>query len=136
MDSSRVLIHVDVDCFYCQVEETRDRALIGKPLGVTQKNLVVTCNYEARSYGVSKLMTRSEVGLRPTEPNGHLMSGVHRLSGCVQGSPYGVERCVVMKRPTPRSTLLCGVGLDSISCDVGTDWADTTALWGGGTVGP
>jgi len=31
-------------------------SLCGKPLGIQQKNIVVTCNYEARSQGVHKLM--------------------------------------------------------------------------------
>jgi DNA polymerase iota len=39
-----------------QVEEVRNPALRGKPLGVTQKYLIVTSNYEARKLGVTKLM--------------------------------------------------------------------------------
>lgn len=53
---SRVIIHIDMDCFYAQVEERRDPALSGRPLGVRQKNIVVTCNYEARAAGVRKCM--------------------------------------------------------------------------------
>ncbi|XP_034232008.1 DNA polymerase iota isoform X2 [Thrips palmi] len=53
---SRVIIHIDMDCFYAQVEERRDPALAGRPLGVKQKNIVVTCNYEARAAGVKKCM--------------------------------------------------------------------------------
>jgi hypothetical protein len=36
-DATRVIVHVDVDCFYAQVEEHRHPALAGKPLAVTQK---------------------------------------------------------------------------------------------------
>lgn len=39
-------MHVDVDSFYAQVEELRNPALRGRPVGVTQKYLVVTTNYE------------------------------------------------------------------------------------------
>lgn len=39
-----------------QVEEVRNPTLRGRPVGVTQKYLVVTSNYEARHRGVSKLM--------------------------------------------------------------------------------
>ncbi|CAH2296660.1 DNA polymerase iota isoform X4 [Pelobates cultripes] len=53
---SRVIIHIDMDCFYAQVEMIRNPHLKTKPLGVQQKNIVVTCNYEARSLGVHKLM--------------------------------------------------------------------------------
>uniref|UniRef100_A0A8C9Q0D2 UmuC domain-containing protein n=1 Tax=Spermophilus dauricus TaxID=99837 RepID=A0A8C9Q0D2_SPEDA len=54
--SSRVIIHVDLDCFYAQVEMISNPELKDKPLGVQQKYLVVTCNYEARELGVTKLM--------------------------------------------------------------------------------
>ncbi|XP_029778219.1 DNA polymerase iota isoform X3 [Suricata suricatta] len=54
--SSRVIVHVDLDCFYAQVEMISNPGLKDKPLGVQQKYLVVTCNYEARKLGVKKLM--------------------------------------------------------------------------------
>ncbi|XP_045315049.1 DNA polymerase iota isoform X2 [Leopardus geoffroyi] len=57
VSSSRVIVHVDLDCFYAQVEMISNPELKGKPLGVQQKYLVVTCNYEARKLGVKKLMT-------------------------------------------------------------------------------
>ncbi|KFQ95384.1 DNA polymerase iota, partial [Nipponia nippon] len=53
----RVIVHVDLDCFYAQVEMIRNPELRDKPLGVQQKNIVVTCNYEARKLGVKKLMS-------------------------------------------------------------------------------
>lgn len=37
------------------MEEVRNPALKGKPVGVTQKYLIVTSNYEARARGVTKL---------------------------------------------------------------------------------
>lgn len=52
----RIIVHIDVDAFYSQVEELRDPSLRGRPLAVTQKYLVVTCNYAARARGVTKLM--------------------------------------------------------------------------------
>ncbi|XP_006970156.1 DNA polymerase iota isoform X1 [Peromyscus maniculatus bairdii] len=57
ISSSRVIVHVDLDCFYAQVEMISNPELKDKPLGVQQKYLVVTCNYEARKLGVKKLMT-------------------------------------------------------------------------------
>ncbi|XP_051019527.1 DNA polymerase iota isoform X2 [Acomys russatus] len=56
ISSSRVIAHVDLDCFYAQVEMISNPELKDKPLGVQQKYLVVTCNYEARKLGVRKLM--------------------------------------------------------------------------------
>ncbi|NXJ97197.1 POLI polymerase, partial [Corythaixoides concolor] len=52
----RVIVHVDLDCFYAQVEMIRNPELRDEPLGVQQKSIVVTCNYEARKLGVKKLM--------------------------------------------------------------------------------
>ncbi|XP_065788826.1 DNA polymerase iota isoform X1 [Muntiacus reevesi] len=55
--SCRVIVHVDLDCFYAQVEMISNPELKDKPLGIQQKYLVVTCNYEARKLGVKKLMS-------------------------------------------------------------------------------
>ncbi|XP_010221290.1 PREDICTED: DNA polymerase iota, partial [Tinamus guttatus] len=52
----RVIVHIDLDCFYAQVEMLRNPDLRDKPLGVQQKNCVVTCNYEARKLGIKKMM--------------------------------------------------------------------------------
>lgn len=59
-DHLRTIIHIDIDCFYAQVEELRDPSLKTKPLGIQQKNIVVTCNYVARQHGIGKLMLLSE----------------------------------------------------------------------------
>ncbi|XP_069483093.1 DNA polymerase iota isoform X2 [Ambystoma mexicanum] len=53
----RVIAHIDMDCFYAQVEMIRNPELKDKPLGVQQKYLVVTCNYTARNHGVKKCMS-------------------------------------------------------------------------------
>uniref|UniRef100_A0A8C5S8D8 DNA polymerase iota n=1 Tax=Laticauda laticaudata TaxID=8630 RepID=A0A8C5S8D8_LATLA len=53
---NRIIVHLDLDCFYAQVEMICNPELRSKPLGVQQKYLVVTCNYEARNLGVKKLM--------------------------------------------------------------------------------
>ncbi|MCO5553465.1 hypothetical protein L7F22_006986 [Adiantum nelumboides] len=51
----RVIAYFDVDCFYAQAEVLKRPHLQGRPVGVTQKFLVVTCNYEARQRGVPKM---------------------------------------------------------------------------------
>jgi len=53
---SRVIVCIDIDCFYAQVEVINDPSLKGLPLCVQQQNLAVTANYEARSLGVAKGM--------------------------------------------------------------------------------
>ncbi|PZC71829.1 hypothetical protein B5X24_HaOG212404 [Helicoverpa armigera] len=55
-EHSRCIIHIDVDCFYAQVEMVRNPELRSVPLGIQQKNIVVTSNYEARKYGIQKCM--------------------------------------------------------------------------------
>uniref|UniRef100_A0A8C9QQX1 Polymerase (DNA directed) iota n=1 Tax=Scleropages formosus TaxID=113540 RepID=A0A8C9QQX1_SCLFO len=52
----RVVLHLDMDCFYAQVEMIRNPALRAVPLGVQQKYIIVTCNYVARQHGVKKMM--------------------------------------------------------------------------------
>jgi DNA polymerase iota len=52
-----VIAMIDMDCFYAQVEEVNNPALRGHPMAVTQKFIVVTCNYAARAFGVGKLMS-------------------------------------------------------------------------------
>ncbi|CAJ0926962.1 unnamed protein product [Ranitomeya imitator] len=53
----RLIVHLDMDCFYAQVEMIRNPALRERPLGVQQKNIIVTCNYVARGFGVGKCMS-------------------------------------------------------------------------------
>ncbi|XP_011555941.3 DNA polymerase iota [Plutella xylostella] len=55
-EHSRSIIHIDIDCFYAQVEMIRNPELRSVPLGVQQKNIVVTSNYEARKFGIQKCM--------------------------------------------------------------------------------
>lgn len=59
-DHPNTIIHIDIDCFYAQVEEIRDPALRDRPLGIQQKQCLVTCNYKAREFGVKKLMSIAE----------------------------------------------------------------------------
>lgn len=54
------IIHIDIDCFYAQVEMVRSPELCSVPLGIQQKNIVVTSNYEARNYGIQKCMLVTE----------------------------------------------------------------------------
>lgn len=56
----RTIIHIDIDCFYAQVEEILNPELRTKPVGIRQKNIIVTCNYVARTFGVGKLQLLSK----------------------------------------------------------------------------
>lgn len=51
-----VVVHVDFDCFYAQVEEVLNPELRDKPLGIKQRFHIVTCNYPARvKFGITKM---------------------------------------------------------------------------------
>ncbi|KAK4506795.1 hypothetical protein PRZ48_000528 [Zasmidium cellare] len=50
-----IIIHFDYDCFYASVFEAKNPALRSLPFAVQQKQIIVTCNYEARRRGLHKL---------------------------------------------------------------------------------
>ncbi|CAG8217637.1 unnamed protein product [Penicillium olsonii] len=53
--AQNIILHLDYDCFYASVFEVEQPALRSLPLAVQQKQIVVTCNYEARRRGLHKL---------------------------------------------------------------------------------
>ncbi|KAL4958724.1 putative DNA polymerase iota [Aspergillus stella-maris] len=59
-DDKRIIIHFDYDCFYASVFENAQPILRTLPLAVQQKQIVVTCNYEARRRGLRKLQLIKE----------------------------------------------------------------------------
>jgi nucleotidyltransferase/DNA polymerase involved in DNA repair len=67
--NERILAYFDMDCFYAQCEERSRPSYQGNPLAVTQKYIVVTCNYEARALGITKLMSVSEAIKRSKQKN-------------------------------------------------------------------
>uniref|UniRef100_A0A1B6LND2 UmuC domain-containing protein n=1 Tax=Graphocephala atropunctata TaxID=36148 RepID=A0A1B6LND2_9HEMI len=56
----RTIIHIDLDCFYAQVEMLKNPELSNKPVGIKQQHYVITSNYVAREYGVKKCMLITE----------------------------------------------------------------------------
>ena len=55
-----VILHVDIDCFYCQCEHLDRKLPTSQPLAVGQKHIIVTSNYAARAEGVKKLQLRED----------------------------------------------------------------------------
>ena len=56
----RVILHADVDCFYCQCEIMDRKLDAERPLAIGQKHIIVTSNYAARAIGITKLMDRKK----------------------------------------------------------------------------
>ncbi|XP_057417292.1 DNA polymerase eta isoform X2 [Lotus japonicus] len=62
---ARVIAHVDMDCFYVQVEQRKQPSLRGLPSAVVQYNSfkgggLIAVSYEARSFGVKRSMRGDE----------------------------------------------------------------------------
>lgn len=64
MNSTRKIIHIDMDCFYASVEIRENPTLQGKPVAVggssRQRGVLTTCNYEARKFGLHSAMPTAQ----------------------------------------------------------------------------
>ena len=86
IDSSRSILHVDMDAFFAAIEIRDNPARRGRPVIVgappNQRGVVSTASYEARRYGVHSAMPSSEAGrlcphgvfLPPDMPRYHAVS--------------------------------------------------------------
>ncbi|NP_001127801.1 DNA-directed DNA polymerase eta [Nasonia vitripennis] len=62
---NRIVVLIDMDCFFCQVETRLKPEHAGKPLAVVQYNQwklggIIAVNYEARDFGVTRHMRGEE----------------------------------------------------------------------------
>mmetsp|Transcript_10106 Transcript_10106/g.19070 ORF Transcript_10106/g.19070 Transcript_10106/m.19070 type:complete len:681 (+) Transcript_10106:148-2190(+) len=56
----RVVVHCDLDCFYCQVEHKRLNVPTDVPLAVQQWHGLIAVNYAARGFGIKRGMRIAE----------------------------------------------------------------------------
>jgi len=97
----RKIIHIDLDAFFCAVEELQDSSLKGKPFAVggrpDERGVVASCSYAARSFGVRSAMPMAQAlrlcpGLRIvsshhrlySEVSAKVMEHLHRLTPLVE----------------------------------------------------
>ena len=114
--ADRVVMHVDLDCFFASVAELSRPELTGKPIGVcsvyedpkkARGASVASCNYAARAHGVC---------------NGMMISTALECCPDLVVVPYEFEsyRCVTQTVYTLLMKLLCwkeGDLLQAVSCD-------------------
>ena len=113
----RRIIHLDLDAFYCSVEEGRDPSLKGIPFAVggrpDQRGVVSSCSYAARAKGVRSAMPmRTALGLCPEL---QIVSGHFR--------EYRVASRQVMKKLRELTPLVEQISIDEAFLEV-TDLPD------------
>ena len=117
---SRKILHLDLDAFFCAVEELRDPSLKGKPFAVggspEGRGVVASCSYPARRFGVHSAMPMAQAVRRCPD----LLVVSHRHGA------YGQYSRQVMAQLRALSPLVEPLSIDEAFIDV-SDLADDPA---------
>jgi DNA polymerase-4 len=109
---SRTILHLDLDAFYCAVEENQNPQLRGKPFAVggkpDERGVVSSCSYAARKFGVRSAMPMSRA-LRLC-PGLVIVPGHHHL--------YGEVSKQVMERLSGLTPLIEQISIDEAFLDI------------------
>lgn len=106
-DHHRFVVLVDMDCFYCQVEEKLQPELCGQPVAVVQYTewngggAIIAVNYAARAAGVTRHMRSAEA--TQTCPNIRLVlvPSAHGKADLGRYREAGKEVAAVLQTFTP-----------------------------------
>jgi DNA polymerase-4 len=114
----RKILHLDLDAFFCAVEEQRDPTLQGKPFAVggspDARGVVASCSYAARRFGIHSAMPMARaVALCPdliilsnrhsdySEVSRQVMAMVHSFASEVEQLSIDEAYLEVTNRPEP-----------------------------------
>lgn len=115
MMTSRKILHIDLDAFYCSVEEIldsdlKDKAFVvgGRPEG---RGVVASASYAARAFGIRSAMPTAQA-LR-LAPDLIILSGRHRV--------YGQHSKKVMDHLTQSASIIQQISIDEAFLDISAD---------------
>lgn len=118
-----MILHLDLDAFFCAVEELHNPKLRGKPFAVggrpEERGVVASCSYAARQFGVRSAMPMGQA-LRAC-PDLMIVPAMH--------GQYGAVSKKVMERLHALTPLVEQISIDEAFVDVSvlTDAAETVA---------
>lgn len=112
METNRVILHLDLDAFFCAVEEIKDPGLRGKAFAVggspSGRGVVTSCSYPARKMGVRSAMPAAKA--LQLCPNLILVSRNHR--------DYGRYSKLVMERLAQYTDQVEQISIDEAFLDI------------------
>ena len=112
MKTNRVILHLDLDAFFCAVEEIKDTGLRGKAFAVggspSGRGVVTSCSYPARKMGVRSAMPTAKA--LQLCPHLILVSRNHR--------DYGRYSKLVMERLAQYTNQVEQISIDEAFLDI------------------